>query len=693
MGNQCRNCKPLEVTAQRYFGPGNFYRMSSMSSSRSRRAFNALGLAGLTSLLAACAGLAPRGNPFSPLACPAPEDGEDTYDYVVVGSGAGGGPLAANLAREGCRVLLLEAGGDDEPYTYQVPAFHALATEDPLLRWDYFVRHYADEARQRRDWKYAGVPAAFSRGGVLYPRAGTLGGCTAHNAMITIYGHNSDWDAIAELTNDASWGSASMRRYFQKVERCQYLERPQNPVDDLENPGRRGFDGWLSTEAPDMALAARDAQLSNIINSVARDFLAAQPSLGGAVADIIRQAILQFDPNDWRLVNRSAEGLFVTPLATHGRRRNGTREYLRRVQAQCPRNLAIRTHALASRVLLEGNRAVGVEYLEGPHLYAADPRRRQGDAAPKRRVRARREVILAAGAFNSPQLLMLSGIGPRDELARHGIEARIDLAGVGRNLQDRYEVGVVVELNEPFSLLEGATLRPPDGVEPPDVAFREWRERRGVYGSNGAVVGVATRSSKRQPVPDLFTFGLIGRFEGYYPGYSRKAIEERSHFTWAVLKAHTRNTSGSVKLRSADPTETPEINFAYFEEGSDASGEDLDAVVTGVELARRMTGRFRHLVRREIVPGEHVRTREQLREWVRDHAWGHHACGTCRIGPPSDPRAVIDSRFRVHGVQGLRVVDASVFPRIPGFFIVTPIYIISEKATDVILADARVDRS
>ena len=110
----------------------------------SRRTFNTLGLAGVSSLLAGCAGLGARGNTFPPVACPAPGGTDEAYDYVVVGSGAGGGPLAANLAREGYRVLLLEAGGDDEPYTYQVPAFHALAAEDALLRWDYFVRHYAD---------------------------------------------------------------------------------------------------------------------------------------------------------------------------------------------------------------------------------------------------------------------------------------------------------------------------------------------------------------------------------------------------------------------------------------------------------------------------------------------------------------------------------------------------------------------
>src|SRR5579883_2235492 len=141
-----------------------------------------------------------------------------TYDYIVIGSGAGGGPVASNLAREGYSVLLLEAGGNNDNYHYQVPCFHPLASEDPEMSWDFFVRHYADQAQQQLDSKFCK-----QQNGILYPRAGTLGGCTAHNAMITVYPHNSDWDYIAKLTGDESWSSDNMRRYFEQLERCSYI--------------------------------------------------------------------------------------------------------------------------------------------------------------------------------------------------------------------------------------------------------------------------------------------------------------------------------------------------------------------------------------------------------------------------------------------------------------------------------------
>jgi len=200
---------------------------------------------------------------------------------------------------------------------------------------------------------------------------------------------------------------------------------------------------------------------------------------------------------------------------------------------------------------------------------------------------------------------------------------------------------------------------------------------------------VIKRSVPGRRLPDLFCMALLGRFEGYYPGYSRALVEHLNYLSWTIVKAHTNNRAGEVTLRSADPRDTPLVNFRYFEEGSDASGEDLDSLVEAVKFVRRMTQRIQkdHLIGTEEIPGEAVQSDEEIREFARRHAWGHHASCTCAIGP-RERNGVLDSNFCVHGTEGLRVVDASVFPRIPGFFIASAVYMIGEKAAEVILADA-----
>jgi choline dehydrogenase-like flavoprotein len=158
--------------------------------------------------------------------------------------------------------------------------------------------------------------------------------------------------------------------------------------------------------------------------------------------------------------------------------------------------------------------------------------------------------------------------------------------------------------------------------------------------------------------------------------------KDLNYLTWVVLKAHTRNCAGTVTLRSADPQDVPRINFRYFEEDGD---KDMDAVLDGIKFVRKLTCELKDLS--EEFPGKGVNTDEELKTFVRNNAWGHHASGTCAIGPP-DQGGVLTSDFRVHGTTGLRVVDASVFPRIPGVFIVSAIYMIAEKAADIILAAA-----
>ena len=627
------------------------------------------------------------------------------FDYVIVGSGAGGGPLAANLAKAGFTVLLLEAGGDpcseDETgrLMYEVPIFHGLSTEYKPCAWDYFVRHYGDDAQQAKDSKAVKFKGKDS---IFYPRAGTLGGCTAHNAMITVVPQDSDWNHIADVTSDESWRPAKMRGYFERLEDCKYVSPPgsvggmvsdalssiaellKGKEDFRDFTHGHGFKGWLPTCEADPKIALKDPEILEVLLS------AVHSALWKGVGDPFIRVDTRFDPNDSRNGSDSPEGLAFTPLAVKNGKRAGPREYLLSVQQATPDRLTIRKNTLVTRVLFEGKRAIGVEFMNKAHVYEADPQATGArEALPREQVRVKREVVLAAGAFNSPQLLQLSGVGPRAGLERLGIPVVIDLAGVGQNLQDRYEVGVVSEFRRDFSLLEGATFAlPVSGT--PDVYFKEWNTAgTGIYGSNGSIVGIIKRSKAGLPDPDLYIFGLPGFFKGYQPGYSTLFERHHNKFTWAVLKARTNNT-GYVRLASKNPWEQPEINFQYFGDGQRTPDPDLEAVLSGVRFAREMNSRLAELgaISDEQVPGPSYQSDEALRQFIRNEAWGHHASCTNKIGVSADPLAVLDSRFRVLGTQGLRVVDASVFPRIPGYFIVTPIYMISEKAADVMIEDA-----
>jgi len=497
---------------------------------------------------------------------------DQTYEYVVIGSGAGGGTLAARLAEYGHTVLLLEAGGDPRklqggdavdpnsnrlPDDYDVPVFHAISSENQAMKWDFWVKHYKDPALAKRDDKYFPEYDGQKVDGVLYPRAGTLGGCTAHNAMITVYPHNNDWNFIEQLTGDSTWSAKNMRKYFQRLENCHH-RNVWRWIYNLTriNPTRHGFRGWLNTEVAIPKAAVEDEDIVKVlINTIA----ACEETIGTPLLERLRWTILgKGDPNDWRLVQGDSTGIRYPPLATKNHARNGSRERVLDVMKKHPDKLFVELDALATRVIFDANnKATGVEYLKGAKLYRASYKP-STDPGDKRTVSVTREVILAGGAYNTPQLLMLSGIGPKDHLQKFGIDVRVDLQGVGSNLQDRYEVGVVNRMNfKEWWVLKGAKF------SAGDPQYNEWKNKRdGVYTTNGAVAAVIKRSLAERPLPDLFIFALLGYFRGYFPGYSKLFAEHLNYLTWAILKAHTQNCAGTVRLRSADPRDTPEPDFS-----------------------------------------------------------------------------------------------------------------------------------
>jgi len=338
-------------------------------------------------------------------------------------------------------------------------------------------------------------------------------------------------------------------------------------------------------------------------------------------------------------------------------------------------------------------KATGVDFLTGRSLYAADPRYKAGSSTgTKGSVKATREVILSAGAFNTPQILKLSGIGPKAELDSFGIKVVKDLPGVGKNLQDRYEVPVIGQAPSKISLLNGCTF-----LEGYDKCLEKWETLplgigKGVYATNGVALAITKKASNSiNGNADIFVAGWPAYFNGYYPQFFQNATNGQNHWTWLTLKAEARNTAGTVTLRSSNPQDVPEIRKRNFQVGGD---EDLDALVEGMKYGRQafedlipLDGKFK-----EVWPGKQVQTDAQWKEFAKYEAWGHHASCTCPIGADNDPNAVLDTNFKVRGVEGLRVVDASSFPKIPGTYIALPIYMIAEKASDAIIAAAKSGR-
>lgn len=608
---------------------------------------------------------------------------DKVYDFIIVGSGAGGGPLACNLAINGYQVLVLEAGSrDDDNQKRDIPVLHSAASEDEALSWEFYVNHYQNEQKQQKERKHINEGG---KNGVFYPRGSTLGGSTAVNAMITVLPHQEDFDYIAKITGDESWLSFETR-----------WDNPNAPGMIFKYMNR--VEKWLPVRLADTSLLFRGRDLLTIVISAIKTqgIFSLLRNLGN-----VFDSDMLLDPNDHRTIIRKKEGVFQVPVAVGNKKdqakgvnvmpgnRGSVRDHLLATEKRYP-NLTIKTDAFVTKLVFDetgGNnkpKVKGVEVAFGAKLYGGE-RMQNLFQTDTKTILCDKEVIISAGAFNTPQLLKLSGIGPETELREHGIDVVKDLPGVGTNLQDRYEVPVINQLHEDLSLRDGCFIGEDD--DPCLEEFNHNRAAPSIYSTNGGAISIIKKSQEAKEngeSPDIYMLGLGGYFDGYTNNYSFTINSVNDAFTWLVLKGHTNNTAGTVTLKSSDPFSTPNINFNYFSEGND-DGRDLVGVVEGIKAAREVMNGASEVVGDEIMPGDEVQTDDEIKKYVERESWGHHASCTCPIGGDSDPMAVLDSKFRVRGISGLRIVDASVFPRIPGFFIALPIFLISEKASDDII--------
>ncbi|KAK4184741.1 GMC oxidoreductase [Podospora australis] len=637
--------------------------------------------------------------------------GNNTYDYIVVGSGPGGAPVASQLSRKGYSVLLLEAG-DDQHTNFNVsvaPALADVAAEDETLRWDFFVRYHSDDQIQNSNlhltWEtldgghYVGQspPAGAKPLGILYPRSGTLGGCSAHNAGAAMAPQNSFWDNIATITGDRSWSHESMRKYFVQFENNTHLP-PGTPG--------HGFDGWLQTSTPDLnRIYPNTSAALPILRQLAT-------SLGHDPATLFQR--MRADVNSLDPQHDQQTGLFNLPFhhTPLGHRTNANlfldATLAERKADGSPVNpLTIQLESFVTKILFDTTgsrgagrtlpRAAGVEYLRGKSLYRADPRApRSNTPLPARHFAfARKEVIISAGVFNTPQLLKLSGIGPASELRSHGIPLVADLPGVGAHLQDDYEISLAVTGSVSF-------LPPPlpNGVEctlgsGEDPCIALWENGTGPYTIPGPSHSSHLRTSVAENGErDIVLFNPPDVFRGFFPGYSRPQGDPNSTYSFALVHAQGRNhRGGTVLLKSADPRDVPEINFQFFEEGAQ---EDLQALYEGIEFSRGVlsqvpapTGPFREF--QPCPKGSELGAcgERATKDFVRRQVYSHHASSTAAIGADGDRMAVLDGRFRVRKVRGLRVVDGSALPKVPSPFPIIGQYMASFRAADMILEDAK----
>lgn len=525
------------------------------------------------------------------------------YDYIIIGAGSAGCVLANRLSDEpSCKVLLLEAGGEGDTTAIHTPAYYGQLQDSAF------------------DWAYRTAPQAGMYGRRIFlPQGKVLGGSSAINYMIYMRGNRQDYDHWQALGNEG-WDYESVLPYFKKAEN-----------NHTFNDRYHGNDGPLHVISH-----PADNPL------VERYFAAAQ------------QVGIPFNPDFNGIVQEGVGPMQAT--ISEGRRCSTAAAYLYPVRDRP--NLSILSHALATRLLFDGNRVTGVEYV------------RLGVAE---KAYASAEVIIAAGAIRSPHLLMLSGIGADNELQALGIEMVNDLPGVGKNLQDHLHTRVRCEISE------GWTFAPFVEEQHKLALERYQRNRSGPLASNFLEAGAFIKSLVGEISPDLQLFFLMA----LPPDYPEAGVYGRHGMTFTAY-INRPKSRGAICLTSNDPLDRPVIDFNYL---SDA--EDMRCAIAGVRqnLDILYAKAFDDIRGLEVAPGIECRSDGELEEFVRRTAsttW--HPSGTCKMG--GDAMAVVDAQLRVYGVEKLRVVDASIMPVIVSGNTNAPTIMIAEKAADMIMHGA-----
>jgi len=532
------------------------------------------------------------------------------FDFVVVGAGSAGCVLANRLSENGhFSVCLLEAGGGNNSVLVNTPILTVALMFLKKFNWKYNT--IAQKTQQGRE--------------VFCPRGKGLGGSSAVNAMIYIRGHDADYDRWAQEEGAAGWSFKDVLPFFK---RSQHQER--GACD------RHGVNGPLNvSNAPSLV-------------KFNKKFIEAGQELG-----------YPYNP-DFNSGQQEGVGEYQFTMK-NGKRHSAAAAYLTPIQKRA--NVTIITHAQASHIEWQGNRAVGITYTD--------------KKGALKTVNAKREVILSGGTFNSPQLLMLSGVGPEAHLQKNGIKVKHDLPGVGQNLQEHADIMVMRntknKVGGPMGLSGIQSL-----LDLPSY-LKYLFVSKGMPQSHHADTGGFFKSANDKTLPDMqWTFAPAKINDHGRDLVALSSIGYSAHVT--LLRPKSR---GEVTLNSRSPTDTPNIDLNML-----SHPDDMKDLMAGLRKTRQLmaANAFKDYMSKEVYPGIECETDAQLEEYMRRKANHlYHPIGTCKMGV--DDMAVVDPTLKVRGLSGLRVVDASIMPSLVGGNTNAPTMMIAEKASDMILQD------